>query len=83
MGFIGNMVVPKTIDSYQAAATAGAIMTDSFLLALFAIQHSVMARPGFKRLWTRIYDPDKPAGIAALMGLPNWSRKLLRETRYH
>ena len=54
VGFIGNFGVPKTLDSPRAGPLAVALATDLGLLALFAVQHSVMARPGFKRRWTRI-----------------------------
>jgi len=54
IGFIGDLVVPKTIDSGMAVDPKTALAYDLPLLALFAIQHSVMARQGFKRWWTKI-----------------------------
>ena len=54
IGFLANVVVPKSIDSGAAGPPGTAILVDLALLSVFAVQHSVMARRGFKRVWTRV-----------------------------
>jgi protein-S-isoprenylcysteine O-methyltransferase Ste14 len=54
IGFVEDLVVPKTIDSGAQGELVGAVILDLLVLGVFAIQHSVMARPAFKRGWTRL-----------------------------
>jgi len=52
-GFVGNLFVPKSIDSAPQMAFWSALIVNVVLLGVFALQHSVMARPAFKAWWTR------------------------------
>jgi protein-S-isoprenylcysteine O-methyltransferase Ste14 len=53
VGFVGAILVPRTVDHGIAAPIGQAVIVNTVLVALFGVQHSVMARPWFKRWWTR------------------------------
>lgn len=53
IGFVSGLVVPKSVDTGPAGPLAPSLAIDAVLLGVFAIQHSAMARPAFKRWWTR------------------------------
>ncbi|MBS0569064.1 MAG: isoprenylcysteine carboxylmethyltransferase family protein [Proteobacteria bacterium] len=53
IGFVGGFFVPTSLDSEPSTSFAESLLIDAILLGIFAVQHSVMARPAFKRWWTR------------------------------
>lgn len=54
IGFVTTLIVPKTIDSGPVMPAGKAAIVDLVLMSIFALQHSIMARAGFKRWWTRL-----------------------------
>ena len=67
LGFVGGFFVPTTLDGAPRMPFGRALAIDLGLLALFAVQHSVMARPAFKRLLTRFVPPllERPVYVLA------------------
>lgn len=65
--WVGNLWVPATLDGEPVVPTATAIGIDLLLLGIFAVQHSVMARPAFKRLWTRIIPAEAERSTYVLL----------------
>lgn len=57
IGFVGNLVVPKSIDSGQVGSLTNAVICNLILLTIFALQHTVMARPAFKAVWAKFIPP--------------------------
>jgi protein-S-isoprenylcysteine O-methyltransferase Ste14 len=67
IAFVGNLpMAPVTVDRGPEASTAAAVVINLALVALFGVQHSVMARPGFKSAWTRIVPKQAERSIYVL-----------------
>lgn len=67
VGFVGNLYVPVSVDRGPVVGSGMAVVFDVLAIAVFAVQHSVMARPGFKAGWTRIVPPVLERSVYVLM----------------
>lgn len=67
IGFLWNVGVPKGIDAGEVGALLPSLLVNLALMALFGVQHSVMARPGFKRAWTAIVPEPAERSIFVLL----------------
>jgi methanethiol S-methyltransferase len=88
IGFVGNLFVPKNVDNGPLGSTTEAVVVDLVLLGLFAIQHSVMARMGFKRVWTKViaWPIERSTYVLAatvLLGLLMWQWRPLPQVVWH
>lgn len=67
MGFVGNTLVPKSIDSGATTSTSSAILVNLMLLSAFVVQHTIMARPAFKRWWTTVVPKPMERSVFVLV----------------
>lgn len=66
VGFLANAAVPKGIDDGAVQPLVPSLIVNTLLLALFAVQHTIMARPGFKRWWTQFVPQPMERSIFVL-----------------
>src|SRR3954447_25484130 len=67
IAFVGDLPVPKTVDATLTSMPREVkIAVDVALIALFGLQHSIMARPAFKRVWTRVVPPTAERSVYVL-----------------
>ena len=89
VAFVAGIAVPRTIDSGGPhAGTSAAVAIDVLLMALFAIHHSVMARPAVKRRWTQVVPPhvERASYVLAassLLGLTFWQWRPIPAVVWH
>jgi protein-S-isoprenylcysteine O-methyltransferase Ste14 len=88
IGFVSNLLVPKSIDDGAVLRPLYAASIDVVLLSLFAIQHTIMARLAFKRWWTTIILPPVERSVFVLLSsllllLMNWQWKPLPDVVWH
>lgn len=67
IGFVGNLLVLKSIDSESTQPSESGWMVNLGLLSLFTVPHSVMARPAFKKRWTTLIPPVLERGVFVLV----------------
>jgi methanethiol S-methyltransferase len=66
VGFVGNFAVPRTLDGAASGSLMSSLLVDLGLLAAFALQHSIMARPAFKRWFTRLVPSSAERSVYVL-----------------
>jgi protein-S-isoprenylcysteine O-methyltransferase Ste14 len=88
IGFLGDFLVPKTVDSGEIGPVSLAIGINVLLVALFALQHTIMARPAFKKTWTEVV--PKPIErstfvlvASAILALIFWQWRPIPATIWH
>jgi len=88
IGFVENVGVPTSLDGPSSMATMPALAVDALLLALFSVQHSVMARPAFKLRWTRLVPREVERSTYVLLAslvlaLVFWQWRPVRAVVWH